>query len=314
MTKSTLLLSVLALCLFSSSAGAKPPPVIGDPQAGPAPRTAGPLILVYRALNPRDYAADGPLTGGLAGWGIGAVSDSLYRNASVRAAEAVRARFPALAVERELRAAFRCGEPASLCTEMLFLPESPNEPLGKALISLLRSHQWQQARLLSFWWYVDEPRLSAHIALEPMQLMPEDKLKFSRAALVGYYWTAPPAATAGAKNARGGALPHVEEWEPGAAAPREPAILAGIADLERLMQFALSWNANNTLESPIVDARGHVLSRPQFRKVDEPGRLECTGMRQCNELVEGVVGDRVWVWDMQRLWIYELQSRPRIAP
>jgi hypothetical protein len=292
--------------------------VIGDPAPGPIARPAAPLILVFRPLNPRDYAhptgnAEGGIAGVLVGWAMAGVSNSLYGKASARAAEAVRATFPAFDAERELRTACRCGESGSLCTEMVFLAEKPNEPLGQALISLLHSHQWTEARLVSFWWYVDEPRLSAHLAFERVELLPEDKLKFGRGTLAGYYWTAPPAPGA-TKTASGAAAPHVEEWEPGAPAPREAAILAGMADLERLMHFALSWNANYALDGQSVDFRSHYLSRPQFRKVDKPGRLECTGLRQCNELVEGVVGERVWVWDLQRIGFYEIESRPRIAP
>jgi len=52
-----------------------------------------------------------------------------------------------------------------------------------------------------------------------------------------------------------------------------------------------------------------------FNRVDEPGRLECTGLRQCVELIEGLAdGNRVWVWAKQRTGVYEFQSRPRIAP
>ena len=80
-------------------------------------------------------------------------------------------------------------------------------------------------------------------------------------------------------------------------------MLAGLAELEHLAQFALSWSRTG----------GHIYSLPQFRKVDDAG-LQCTGLRQCNELVEGVVGDRAWVWDIQRVGVYEMESRPRSAP
>jgi hypothetical protein len=232
---------------------------------------------------------------------MAAVSDSLYHKASARTAAAVRAGFPTLDVERELHAAFRCGEAASLCTEMVAIPETSNEPLDKALVSLLQSHQWQEARLVSFWWYVDEPRLSAHLSFEHVQLMPEDKRTVRPVVLAGYYWTAPPPTDP--KKASDAVVPHVDEWEPGASAPRELSILTGLAELEQLGQTALSWKGGYA----------RALSLPQFRKVHDPN-LECTGLRQCNELVEGVMGNRVWVWDLQRIGAYELQSRPRIAP
>jgi len=299
-------LVLLALSLFAATADAKPRAPIVDATLGPVARNATPLILVFRALNPRDYAAPGPFTGGLIGASIGGISNSLYNKTALRAAETVRTGFPTLDVEREIRAAFRCGEAGSLCTEMVVLPQSSSETLDAALLAVLHSHQWKEARLVSFWWHLDEPRLSAHVALEPMELTPEDKLAHKPGTLVGYYWTAPPAKSP--KNKDGGALPHAEEWEPGAAAPREQSILAGLANLERLAQAALSWNA--------PEAADHIESLPAFQQVDEADRLECTGLRQCAlEKVEGLAeGNRVWVWALQRTKVYEFQSRPRIAP
>jgi hypothetical protein len=311
---------LLTLYLCAASAIAAPRGPVGEPAFGPAPRPAMPMILVFRALNPRDYKnPSGPISGPaypLIGTPIAAVSNSLYEKASARAGAAVHAGFPALDIERELRAAFRCGEANSLCTEMVAIPATSTEPLGKTLLSVLRSHQWSEARLLSFWGYVDEPRLSAHAALEHVQLGGEDTLTLPPAALMGYYWTAPPAP--GTKTTGSDSVPHADEWEPGAAIPRESSILAGVAELERLSQTALSWNANN--DRKIFQT--HVLSLPMFRKVRDAG-LQCTGLRQCNELVEGLAATRVWVWDMQRdssdssqygRGVFELQSRPRIAP
>src|SRR5262245_2125868 len=114
-------IGLLALCLLITAADAKPRAPIVDATLGPVARTAMPVVLIFRALNPRDYAAPGPGTGGLAGVVIGAFSDANYQKVSKRAAETVRAAYPALDVERELRAAFRCGETGSLCTEMVAL-------------------------------------------------------------------------------------------------------------------------------------------------------------------------------------------------
>jgi hypothetical protein len=301
-----LAMALIAVCLFTAAADAKPRAPIVDATLGPVARKAMPLILIFRALNPRDYSAKGPLTGGPIGDAIGFFSDADYQKVSKRAAETVRTAFPALDVERQLRAAFRCGEADSLCTEMVVLPQDSSESLDAALLPLLHSHQWTEARLVSFWWHLDEPRLSAHVSLDVMELAPEDKLTFKPfGTLVGYYWTAPPAK--GAKNADGAALPHADEWEPGAAAPREASLLAGVANLERLAQAALSWKG--------AEVADHIRSLPMFNRVDEPGRLECTGLRQCTELVEGLAdGNRVWVWALQRTGVYEFQSRPRIAP
>lgn len=296
-------LGLLAWCLFTVTADAKPRAPIGEATLGPVARNAMPMILMFRALNPRDYAA----TGDVAGVVIGAFSDANYQKVSKRAAETVRAAVPSLDVERELRAAFRCGETDSLCTEMVVLPRDSSEPLDAGLLAQLQAHQWTEARLVSFWWHLDEPRLSAHVALDLIEVAPEGKLGFKPfGTLVGYYWTAPPAK--GPKNADGAALPHAEEWEPGASAPREASLVAGLRNLEPLAQAALSWNGS-------VRAYGHILTLPMFNRVDEPGRLECTGLRQCVELIEGLAADnRVWVWAKQRTGVYEFQSRPRIAP
>lgn len=302
-------MGVLACCLFTLTADAKPRAPIVEATLGPVARKAMPMILMFRALNPRDYSAPNGLaySGGAVGAVMDVFSDANYQKVSKRAADTVRAAVPSLDVERELRAAFRCGETDSLCTEMVVLPQDSNEPLDAALLTQLQSHQWTEARLVSFWWHLDEPRLSAHVALDPIEPAPEGKLAFKPAgALVGYYWTAPPAKPP--KNADGAALPHAEEWEPGSPAPREASLVAGLRNLEPLAQAALSWDGS-------VRVYGHIRTLPMFNRVDEPGRLECTGLRQCTELIEGLAADnRVWVWALQRTGVYEFQSRPRIAP
>jgi hypothetical protein len=255
-------IGLLAWCLFTVATDARPRAPIVEATLGPVARNALPLILIFRALNPRDYAATGDAVGAV----MDAFSDADYQKVSKRAAETVRAAIPALDVERELRAAFRCGETDSLCTEMVVLPQGTSEPLNAALLTQLQSHQWSEARLVSFWWHLDEPRLSAHVALDLIELAADGKLGFKPfGTLVGYYWTAPPAK--GPKNADGAALPHAEEWEPGSPAPREASLVAGLRNLEPLAQAALSWNGS-------VRAYDHILTLPMFNRVDEPGRLE----------------------------------------
>jgi hypothetical protein len=298
------LLSTLILVSAAPFASAAVPQ-IGAPQLGPVPRPAKPLIVIADSVNSRSYNMGGGHTDLIASI-MNSISDSRYSKASVQTAEAVHKAFPDLNLESELPTAFHCGEPSSLCTEAV--PFAPPKD-GPSMRDLLRSKGWKEARILTAWWEKNSDDLGARATIVEISDTGADELSVTQPVFVGYYITAP-------RKAKDGTFPHADEWEGGSEMPRPAAMHAAIAGLEPLAQVALSWGTNND-DSIFKQPRG-----VGIRKASDQG-IDCRGLRLCVALLEGVVNDRAWTWLIQHespnrkkygMFVYELQSRSRVAP
>jgi hypothetical protein len=303
------ILTMLVVCVYTAPAAATPVPPIGAPHLGPVARPPEPLIFIADSVNSRNYN----MVGAPAGPGtrlivsiMNSISDARYSKASLHTADAVKKAFPDLSLQSELPAAFHCGEPSSLCTE--FVPFTPSEN-GPSMRDLLRSHGWKEARILTTWWEKNSDDLGVRATLVEISDSGAEELSTGQPVFLGYYITAP-------RKAKDGTFPHADEWESDSEMPKATAMHAAITGLEPLAQMALSWATNND-NSIFKQPRG-----VQIRKTHDQG-VDCRSLRLCVAQLEGVVNDRSWTWLIQHespdrkkygMFVYELQSRSRVAP
>jgi hypothetical protein len=304
------ILVTLVVSAYTTPSAAASVPQIGVPQLGPIARAPEPLVFISESVNSRSYNMGGVPPGAIGTGAIvsimNSISDARYSKASQQTAEAVRKAFPDLSLESEMPQAFHCGEANSLCTE--FVPFTPSKE-GPSLQALLRSHGWKQARVLTAWWEKNSDDLGARATIVEISDTGADELSSNQPVFLGYYITAP-------RKAKDGTFSHADEWESGSEMPRTTAMRAAITGLEPLAQMAMSWGTNND-NTIFKQPRGVLIRQARDQAID------CRSLRLCVAELEGVVNDRTWTWLRQHespnrkkygMFVYELQSRSRVAP
>jgi len=257
---------------------------------GPLAQPPEPVVFMLRAVNAKDYRES--KHPGLVLDVMGSISDSRLRAKSEKALTAIRTVAPDFDFGRETQAAFRCSDPASICSTFEAITETDNVAIDRRVSALVVANGWKSFRILSLSFDLKHADIMTRATIEEVRWTESDP-EFGQPIRAAYLSTVPQEQGKTARDARQKSGLLADYWRQGTPTQLEISLRTALQELEPLLKLALSTGANN---NPAI-FRPYLESLTQWRHLRSEG-VTCDGSLDCVSMVAAVTETRVWWWNL----------------